>query len=627
MVSVLVRMKLAILRHSMNGGRAVLLIMGGLFGLLLAIGTVLLFAFYPTNPTVSKDILYIVFAVWTIGWIMGPMLTGGDGLLRPEYFMLLPLNSYKLARALLVVAFIGLGPLISLVAFMGLLWYAVRLNLGAIIVAVPAIILQLVFVVLLSKVVISIMGETMKSRIGMEIGAMLIGFIIAFLNVGWYALPAINWITTKNSTVLYIFPSSWAILAVDQASQSNWLLASVSLIVLTILCGLLLYIWAKLLTRSTTTNFTKIKGWTTAKNHRNVLRILPETKIGAIMTKELQCWIRDPQRGRFLRMGLWTGLFYGFLVTIAGIPGLMPWAGVIMIVFTSMFACNLYGFDGSALWLTLVTPGVERIDVRGRQGAWLLVVGPVAIVATVIFTTSSGLTWVYPWVSALIPALLGGAAGLIVLFSVFNLIPITDPQRRGRGTIVSGDDMNAGKMFITTWLMMVMVLATAIPALAVVWIGTLLHLNFLQWMGVPTGICTGVFFAWWFGRIAYVKLELSGPELLAKMKNGMKTRRKDSEKKVQNKATELPKKKLAVVVLLVFIGIFSLIHQSIVPLVFEILSIDEKVRLFFLPRYLPHTVRIPVIIVFAVLGLASLYKAILIKKKHVNEHQKVNDGI
>ncbi|HDX9577899.1 TPA: hypothetical protein ROX88_001408 [Bacillus pseudomycoides] len=624
MVSVLVRMKLAILRHSMNGGRAVLLIMGGLLGLLLAIGTILLFAL--ANSTISKDILYIVFAAWTFGWIMGPILTGGDGTLRPEYFMLLPLKSYKLAKSLLIVAFVGLGPLISLIAFMGLLLYAARLNLWAIIVAVPAVILQLVFVVLLSKVVISIMGEAMKSRIGMEIGAMLIGFTIAFLNVGWYALPAINWITTKNAIILYIFPSSWSILAVDQATQSNWLLAFVSLFVLTIFCALLLYIWAKLLTRSTTTNITKIKGWTTKRNDRNALRILPTTKIGAIMTKELQCWIRDPQRGRFLRMGLWIGVFYGFLVTVAGIHSLMPWAGVVMIVFTSMFACNLYGFDGSALWLTLVTPGAERIDVRGRQGAWLLVVGPVAITATVIFTTFSGLTWVYPWVFTLIPALLGGAAGLIVLFSVFNLIPITDPQRRGSGTIVSGDDMNASKLFITTWLMMMMVLATAIPALVVVWIGTFLHLHFLQWMGVPTGICTGAFFVWWFGRLAYAKLESSGPELLAKMKDGMRTQREDSEKKVQNKAIELPKKKLAVVVLLVFIGIFSFVHQSIVPFVFEVLSIDEKVRLFFLPRYLPHMVRIPVIIVFAVLGLASLYKAILIKKKHVKEHQKVNDS-
>ena len=34
-------------------------------------------------------------------------------------------------------------------------------------------------------------------------------------------------------------------------------------------------------------------------------------------------------------------------------------------------ASNLYGQDGTALWLTLLAPGSERADVRGRQLAWL----------------------------------------------------------------------------------------------------------------------------------------------------------------------------------------------------------------------------------------------------------------
>ncbi|EJS69000.1 hypothetical protein ICU_02553 [Bacillus cereus BAG2X1-1] len=298
-----------------------------------------------------------------------------------------------------------------------------------------------------------------------------------------------------------------------------------------------------------------------------------------------------------------------------------------MIVFTSMFSCNLYGFDGSALWLTLVTPGAERIDVRGRQLAWLIAVGPVSILTTSIFTISSGLTFVYPWVFAIIPALLGGAAGLIVLFSVYNLIPITDSHRRGKGTIISGDDMNTSKMFITTWLMMVMVLATAIPALLVAWLGTSLHIQVLQWLGVPIGVCTGGVLAWLFGRIAYTKLERNGPELLFEMKSGMKIKSDNYKKKVQNKAIELPKKKLAFVVLFVFMGIFFLVHQSIVPIIFEILGVDEKVRLFFLPRYLPQIARIPVSIIFALLGITFLYKAILTKKRHVKETQLIKDDM
>ena len=61
--------------------------------------------------------------------------------------------------------------------------------------------------------------------------------------------------------------------------------------------------------------------------------------------------------------------------------------------------------------------------------------------------------------------------------------------------------MNASKMFITTWLMMVMVMATTIPALLVVWLGTLLHVQFLQWLGVLTGICTGMFLLGGLGEL------------------------------------------------------------------------------------------------------------------------------
>ncbi|MDA1600528.1 hypothetical protein PDL10_08895 [Bacillus cereus] len=627
MVSVLIQMKLSILKHSMNGGRKVLFIMAGLVGLLLAIGTIILFSFYPTEQAISKNILYVTFTIWTVGWILGPILSGGDGILRTEYFVLLPLNPYKLARTLLVVSFIGLGPIVSFIAFIGLLIYAARISLYASIVAVPAIILQLIFVVLLSKVIISLMGEAMRSRAGMEIGAMFIGLIIALLNVGWYALPVINRIIFHDTAILYMIPSSWTILAVEYASQSNWLLVFVFLSAITIFCWFLLFIWTTLLTRSTVKNSKEVHGKITNKHYKKVVKIFFENKIGAIITKELKSWGNDPQRGRFLRMGIWIGVFYGIIVTIADIPYLIPWAGVIMIVFTSMFACNLYGFDGSALWLTLLTPGAERIDVRGRQLAWLIAIGPVAILTTIIFTFTSGLTFVYPWVFAVVPALLGGAVGLIVLFSVVNLIPITDPHRRGRGTIISGDDMNASKMFITTWLMLLMVLVTTIPALLVVWLGTSLHIQFIQWLGVPTGVCTGVFLAWLFGHIAYTKLERNGPELLFEMKSGIKIDSDNYKKKFRNKASELPKNKLAIVVLLVFMGIFFLVHQSIVPIVLEMFDVDERVHLFFLPRYLPHIARIPVSIIFAVIGITFLYKAILIKKQHVKESQLIKDDM
>ena len=41
------------------------------------------------------------------------------------------------------------------------------------------------------------------------------------------------------------------------------------------------------------------------------------------------------------------------------------------------------------MWLTVMTPRSARADVRGRQAAWLIAVGPYAVAATVILTASA----------------------------------------------------------------------------------------------------------------------------------------------------------------------------------------------------------------------------------------------
>ena len=54
---------------------------------------------------------------------------------------------------------------------------------------------------------------------------------------------------------------------------------------------------------------------------------------------------------------------------------------------------------------------------------WLLVFGPIGMVATVAFTALSGAAWIWPWVLASLVALLGAAAGLVPLVSLFLPLP------------------------------------------------------------------------------------------------------------------------------------------------------------------------------------------------------------
>jgi len=609
MVNVMVRMKLSLLRHSMSGGRAALMIVGGGIGLSLAVGTILLGVLY-SNDT-SADLICIAFGFWMIGWIIGPMLVGGEGSLKTEYFTLLPIVQRRLAVGLLGASFISIGPIVSLVACFSLIIYAARFGFWAVIVAVPAMLLQLVIFMLMSKVVLGAIGETSKSRLGLEFGALIMGAVIAFLNVGWYLLPAVNLFVVKPSPAISIaariLPSGWAMVAIEAVIRSHYFLAIAVLCGLALLCGLLFIVWVRLLSVSTT-NEARINRYSRNKSLflTCASMLTPKTsKIGVVVLKELNTWMRDPQRGRLLRMGLWTGLFYGLFVSFGGITLLMPWIGIVLVMFSCVFSNNLYGFDGGALWMSITTPGSERIDVRGRQIAWLLIVAPVSIVISLIFLYFTKLDWAWVWVLSLLPSLLGGGAGLILFLSVYKIVPVTDPHRRGRGTIVSGDDMNAGKLFLTNLLLLALLFIATIPTLVILTLGTLLHQNLLKWTGVPVGLCTGLLIAWGLGKLAYSRLEAHGPDILSFMQCGGIVQSVDyNEAETEETFSNLSAGKSVLVGLLVTIGIIFTLPQGIVPFILKLL--DVNVRSWFIALYLQEKAQIPVCIFFVLSGVSAL---------------------
>jgi ABC-2 type transport system permease protein len=114
---------------------------------------------------------------------------------------------------------------------------------------------------------------------------------------------------------------------------------------------------------------------------------------------------------------------------------------------------------------------------------------PMANLLTVVATALSGQRVAWPWVLALIPALL----------SVVGPIPGLDPQKRGGNLLGFGDDgAQAGQAF----LMLLLVPLTALPAVAVMLAGTLLDQPRVAWAGVPAGMLAGALFAWLLGGIA-----------------------------------------------------------------------------------------------------------------------------
>ncbi|MDT7685238.1 MAG: type transport system permease protein, partial [Pseudonocardiales bacterium] len=172
---------------------------------------------------------------------------------------------------------------------------------------------------------------------------------------------------------------------------------------------------------------------------------------------------------------------------------------------------NLYGFDGSAVWQTLVTPGAARADVRGRQWAWALIVGPAALAAALVLPWVTGTSGAYPWVLALVPALIGGGAGTIVLVSV--RAPSAMPTGKQGNPLTGTGQFGFGLVLTRLAMSLLQVLAVIPPVLVLVLGGS--GVLAVAWLAVGVGVLSGIGAAWWLGRLAYQRLAERGPELLA----------------------------------------------------------------------------------------------------------------
>ncbi|MGW4487959.1 hypothetical protein ACWEOE_29445 [Amycolatopsis sp. NPDC004368] len=524
MVGVLVRLKLRVLRNSLRGGRVAGMIVGGVVGLLAGVLTIVLaVAPVPGGPDVTLDLLASVYAGWAVGWVLAPIATGGgDDTLRPEHFALLPIGRRKLAVGLLAASFVGVTTLVSLVAFLGLFVYGLRFGIGAALVGLVFTVLQLAFVVLLYRVVMAALGALLTSRKGKELGIILValtglsgvGVNLAINSLG----PAI--IDGRVPTfvnVVHVLPSGWGTVAVHAAGTGSWGTALGLLVAMLALIAVLVAAWGALLARQVTNpsfrgaSRTKVR----AEGARTRRSLLPATPVGAVARKELFTWWRDARRRVALLSTLIVGLVVTVVPTLSGgqRPAIVPYLGVAVVFFACMQSGNLYGFDGSALWHTLTVPGAERADIRGRQLAWVLIVGPVALLLAAVVPGAVGETGAYPWVFGLVPALLGAGAGVLMLQSVFLAYPLPD-QRKSGSPWSSGGRPGCTRLLMMFATMLLMVVG-ALPVLVLGILGAVFDLPLVQWIGVPVGVVLGGVLAWWWGGLARDRLATRGPELLA----------------------------------------------------------------------------------------------------------------
>ncbi|GAA2962032.1 hypothetical protein [Actinokineospora diospyrosa] len=591
MAGVLIRMKLAVLRHTIAGPKATWMLTGGLVGLAIAAGTIAL-ATADAAPGTVADLLAVTFAIWAFGWMLGPAF-GGDPVLRAEQFALEPVPRTRLALGLLGAAFVGVTTAVTLVAFTALVVYAARLGILSVVVSIPALVLQLTLVVLLSRLAARFFGALARSRAGAAVTAVITATMMVLSQSGWVVFIALDVVletgfSRTTSLVIRALPSSWGVIAVEAAARKDWLWVVGPLVALAGLVVLLVLLWGRVLGPQRLAR-PVVRGSSAAR----AAKWTDRGPTAAVYVKEVRTWLRDPLRVQSLVVAPAFALLSGLLPLMFDSTALLPFVGAITALMAATVSSNLYGQDGTALWLTLMTPGTELADVRGRQLAWLTWFGPLSIVLTVVGTAIHGSLW--PWAIASTTAILGGGAGLLLLTAVDQLVPGPDPHRNKNSPLDHGD--TTGPAFVA----LLLVLTAATPALCVVLAGDLLDMPLLMWAGGPAGVLTGLVAYWILGGLAAKRLAERGPELLYLMRAGKEHEAALSAETSVIKA--MPRHRRGLLWTSFFIGCLATFPQGLVPLGMKLSG--EIERVWFLALYLPEGLQWPVIALMLLIGLSA----------------------
>jgi len=502
MVRILIAMRATALGNARHSRFGILsLVAAVVVGLATASSTLWLGFTAAGGASGGADQLALVMLTWTAGRIGFAAFSGGDPGIALDLFRIIPVPRRRLARSLLVLGLVDPAMPFLAIAFSSLVAFGFRHGPIAGLVGIVGAGALLLLVGILSTIVAALVptGSRRRQDLGALLAAALISaVVVAGTLVGPLLATLAAGSTPALSLILRVLPTGWAGDAIAAASLGQPGAAALLVAALLAANALCAAIWPQVLGARLVAE----AGSGRHAHARASARILPATVTGAVTSREVRLWIRDPNRAGFLIIALVVGLG-GCLVPLIthGAAQLLPFAGLGTALIAAAVAGNSYGFDGPALGLTLTVAGAERHDVRGRQLAWFIVVGPYAILLSIAGLLVSEQNWAWPWVLAMLPALLGGGVGVFPLISLLAVQPLDDNGSPGPTWVV--------KAYAT----IVAVAISAAPPIALLVIGIVSRLAPLTWIAVPVGVLTGVCCAVVLGRIAGNLLARRGPEV------------------------------------------------------------------------------------------------------------------
>lgn len=515
----LISLKFAMLRNTSAGLRKAGWVIGGALVLATWAGVAV-----APDAAVRHSVLTLVFAMWLIGAMLGPVLMSGAGVVRADYFALLPVSRFALGRGLLATVFVGVAAGYVLVALLANVWHTAALGVVAVAVAVVGAALTWVFVIAMSRLVYGALGAAMRTRLGIEIAGVQWGLFFAAMFAGWMvvsvAFQSIPQLLREGlpagpiTAVLDAIPTSWSVLAAEAAGQGDLGRAALLLLALLALDAVVIAAALPLLVpREQRTQ--RRRGRARSVGLVAGGGVLPATPTGAVIMKELRQWRRDAWRALESSTAVWSGIAIGVFALLGGYTAsVAAFSGLIVAVMLSLAGCNLYGQDGSAVWQNVVGQSAwsVRADVRGRQWAMVLVFLPRALVVSAIFVVLAQAWWSIPFVTAALPATVGAACGAAILTSAIGVSPGVDPRRR-----VGPNDAN-GNISIHVWVALILTAVGVLPTVGMIVWTAAAPSTWTIGLTAIVGILNGFAAAWLLGRIAIGYLDRSMVDVFSRIR-------------------------------------------------------------------------------------------------------------
>lgn len=525
LVGTAVRLRWALLRGAVRAGpgstpRRVGLILGAAAGAGLSLAAFTSLSISRDAGRLPEDLATLIYTALLIGWTILPILTfASDDLLDPTKLSLLPLGRRQLMTVLGVGGLVGVAPVATAIAALGLLPATVD-DAGSLFLAFSAAVVEVVTCVAASRATASGLSSLLRSRRGRDLGAGAAALVaVSFQLVNPFAQAFARHHKGSGTNLLkgITAPLRWTppgLLAT--ASSRSFGIGLLCLLEGVVFLALIVWGWERAVRRTLETpdasSSNRRRGTTLVP--RPLRQLLPAGRVGAIAAKDLRYLTREPRRMIALVVSFLLPIVFVALAPISF--GQRPPSGVVfgvagVALLFGLSGANRFGMDGTSTWVLISSatdPRDARRDLLGGDVA-ALITGSLLVLAEALTVTA------FTGSARHLLAALGLAFGLLATIVgtsgwIAVLVPYSVPESRNAfSTGNAGQGCAAGLVTLLALLgctaLCAPVIALAITSLFITWVGIVLLV-----VGPLYGLAVGAVMR----RMAVRRWAAKAPEIL-----------------------------------------------------------------------------------------------------------------